>query len=1242
MRLKEAGNINQSLLTLGTVIKKLSDGNGQHIPYRDSKLTKILQPSLGGNGKTSMICAVTPASSFVDETRSTLMFADRAKNVKNSARVNVVMDDKAQLLQSKKQIAALQKQLSLLQGGGAVSVDEIDVLLQQKVKMQDDNATLQEKIAQQTSEKEALSSKLSHMSALLMGGNVATVTTHARRASNPITGAQRRITFGDYTNRSDTQRRCSVLTLPSASRPQETTVSHGGAFGNLTKFEDYQPMATWEENEERDLGELEEYGEEEPSEEESRKEEQSTAYERDQQIEELRLQLRESERRVGELQQMVDTADSSTQDCATLQTEITELREENEAKDREINHIEQDYSQVVEEARTLREKLAEAATAVKDADAKSDKAAEMQATLAEYKIKLSRAETALGEPTQNAESAKTIAEQAAAIDKLEHDRYDLKLAAKDTASQLKIAQDESNDRQRQMDAVNQLLESLRSSTAKSEEAAATRIAQADELKRKQTEQIGALELELASLRKQLDTSISAQRTAELEKMKTSDALAVATGQVKQLGETVTEVREQNVAARRELKKQQVVLKQAEARNNSRTAENGANKLTTLDAKVKTLLKEKATLEKEKAAAQRDARDVKKEKDTLEKTLSRNDNSGKLKMLKEQVNDLQGQLIESERTQGELRKHLHEAELQCAEVLGGIEAMAVKVSNLTAEKVASETQAAQIADDIETIRVTKIGLDEQIDALRAERDHLRSDSVVAEQRCKSLSQEIAEQMTQLSDGRSALQQAHEDAKVAKERTEASGREAAAELSEALLQVEAERATISDQEIAQVALQTEHQALVVDHEATKAARTAACWRADELEAKCATLHEDKQNLEKQLTDAKSAETTTLAQAEQENVRLSSELSTLQAEHQSLEEAANAACTHAEELESRCAALSDKKQALADQLTVVLSEAKSVEETSSIAVEKLQQRISLLEQQKTELEDDIGQAGVRVTKLEATVAAAEQQNLELTESAGAASSALEGENKQLSQELSALRDKHETQAAERCELERVANAATAQTGRLEQQCKTLAEEKQELMAELSEIVTQQELQLEQTLAEKLRLEQQTGVDAEAVGQLQDAHQSAVTAAAGAEAELTRISAEFAAEREQTQQAQELHKRELLDQIENLQDELDTVEGDKLRLQDMIAIKENMVTDGKRKTSRLALHRGRFDRFSLTSRLASHQTASQSPFIWLTACLPVAERLQRENLEAKLHKIQGKIQSKARRAPLGAAATQ
>ncbi|XP_019431563.1 PREDICTED: kinesin-like protein KIN-12B [Lupinus angustifolius] len=91
-RLKEAGNINRSLSQLGNLINILAEvsqtGKQRHIPYRDSRLTFLLQESLGGNAKLAMVCAISPAQSCRSETFSTLRFAQRAKAIKNKAVVN--------------------------------------------------------------------------------------------------------------------------------------------------------------------------------------------------------------------------------------------------------------------------------------------------------------------------------------------------------------------------------------------------------------------------------------------------------------------------------------------------------------------------------------------------------------------------------------------------------------------------------------------------------------------------------------------------------------------------------------------------------------------------------------------------------------------------------------------------------------------------------------------------------------------------------------------------------------------------------------------------------------------------------------------------------------------------------------------------------------------------------------------------------------------------------------------------
>ncbi|CAL1385826.1 unnamed protein product [Linum trigynum] len=114
VRLKEGSHINKSLMTLGTVIKKLSEGaesQGGHVPYRDSKLTRILQPALGGNANTAIICNITLAQIHADETKSSLQFASRALRVQNCACVNEVLTDAALLKRQKKEIEELRAKL---------------------------------------------------------------------------------------------------------------------------------------------------------------------------------------------------------------------------------------------------------------------------------------------------------------------------------------------------------------------------------------------------------------------------------------------------------------------------------------------------------------------------------------------------------------------------------------------------------------------------------------------------------------------------------------------------------------------------------------------------------------------------------------------------------------------------------------------------------------------------------------------------------------------------------------------------------------------------------------------------------------------------------------------------------------------------------------------------------------------------------------------------------------------------
>ncbi|KAJ9546312.1 hypothetical protein OSB04_018855 [Centaurea solstitialis] len=114
-RLKEASYINKSLSTLGLVIMSLVDvahGKHRHVPYRDSRLTFLLQDSLGGNSKTTIIANVTPSMCAANETLSTLKFAQRAKLIQNDAKVNEDASGDVTALQQ--QIQMLKEQMSLL------------------------------------------------------------------------------------------------------------------------------------------------------------------------------------------------------------------------------------------------------------------------------------------------------------------------------------------------------------------------------------------------------------------------------------------------------------------------------------------------------------------------------------------------------------------------------------------------------------------------------------------------------------------------------------------------------------------------------------------------------------------------------------------------------------------------------------------------------------------------------------------------------------------------------------------------------------------------------------------------------------------------------------------------------------------------------------------------------------------------------------------------------------------------
>ena len=117
--LEEAKKINKSLSALGMVINSLTDGKSTHIPYRDSKLTRILQESLGGNSRTTLIINCSPSSYNDQETISTLRFGVRAKAIKNKAKINAELSPlelKQLLKKAQNQVTTYEAYVSSLEG----------------------------------------------------------------------------------------------------------------------------------------------------------------------------------------------------------------------------------------------------------------------------------------------------------------------------------------------------------------------------------------------------------------------------------------------------------------------------------------------------------------------------------------------------------------------------------------------------------------------------------------------------------------------------------------------------------------------------------------------------------------------------------------------------------------------------------------------------------------------------------------------------------------------------------------------------------------------------------------------------------------------------------------------------------------------------------------------------------------------------------------------------------------------
>ncbi|PPR90906.1 hypothetical protein GOBAR_AA29777 [Gossypium barbadense] len=194
LRRKEGSYINKSLLTLGTVISKLTDGKATHIPYRDSKLTRLLQSSLSGRGRISLICTVTPASSNSEETHNTLKFAHRSKHVEIKASQNKIMDEKSLIKKYQKEISSLKHELEQLRQGMMerpyTAVTTQDDLVNLKLQLEAGQVKLQSRLEEEEQAKAALMGRIQRLTKLIlvstknsMSSSIPERSRHRRRHS---------------------------------------------------------------------------------------------------------------------------------------------------------------------------------------------------------------------------------------------------------------------------------------------------------------------------------------------------------------------------------------------------------------------------------------------------------------------------------------------------------------------------------------------------------------------------------------------------------------------------------------------------------------------------------------------------------------------------------------------------------------------------------------------------------------------------------------------------------------------------------------------------------------------------------------------------------------------------------------------------------------------------------------------------------------------------------------------------
>jgi hypothetical protein len=272
-RLKEACSINKSLMTLGVVIKQLvkkQNGGKTIISYRNSVLTRILQNALGGNSKTTMICAISPSRDNYDETMSTLRYANEAKRIKNNAKINESEVDKM-IRELQEENQRLKGLLMQMQGGNSkpkdaeitnilTQIEELDGAIRAKTGQDDPKDKEMDPNSRQTQKMVQMFKKKMNPEELLKSPHLINLNEDMMQSGNIIYNFNEtpKIVVGRNISLCDSEEGIDTIVLNSAAISQQhaSLVFEGGSVQILVQDEGAAgnttingiPMLEYEEN----------------------------------------------------------------------------------------------------------------------------------------------------------------------------------------------------------------------------------------------------------------------------------------------------------------------------------------------------------------------------------------------------------------------------------------------------------------------------------------------------------------------------------------------------------------------------------------------------------------------------------------------------------------------------------------------------------------------------------------------------------------------------------------------------------------------------------------------------------------------------------------------------------------------------------------------------------------------------------------------------------------------------------